>query len=313
MNYDIKVSAPGKLFLSGEYAVLEGAPAVIDSVNRRVFAVPCGQNIPQSMLIKQAKTHVADFLCTRAGRPIGQLPNIEIDSKGFTIDKRKLGIGSSAAVAAATTGALFEWAGLSIEKYRPQILAVATNAHRAYQNGKGSGADVATSVMGGTILFSIDGSMDNAPPNPLHKIFIWTGKSASTVSLVEEVKKLQQTNNSQYQSIMATLCSLATSLAEHYRNANVTQIISATKEYELALATLGKMAQISIVTSKMHQISALAKQCNGAAKPSGAGGGDACVALFALKEDAERFTSQIDQTNCEILDFRTCVPGLRKE
>mgnify|MGYP000138420300 CR=1 FL=1 len=34
----IKISAPGKLFLSGEWAVLEvGNPGVVAAVNRRVF------------------------------------------------------------------------------------------------------------------------------------------------------------------------------------------------------------------------------------------------------------------------------------
>ena len=34
----IKVSAPGKLFLSGEWAVLEvGNPGIVTSVNKRVF------------------------------------------------------------------------------------------------------------------------------------------------------------------------------------------------------------------------------------------------------------------------------------
>ena len=35
----IKVSAPGKLFLSGEWAILEmGNPGIVASVNKRVFA-----------------------------------------------------------------------------------------------------------------------------------------------------------------------------------------------------------------------------------------------------------------------------------
>ena len=32
----IRASAPGKLFLLGEYAVLEGAPAMLTAVDRRV-------------------------------------------------------------------------------------------------------------------------------------------------------------------------------------------------------------------------------------------------------------------------------------
>ncbi|MBN2341562.1 MAG: hypothetical protein JXX29_14170 [Deltaproteobacteria bacterium] len=311
--FDVKVSAPGKLFLSGEYAVLEGAPAVIDSVNRRVFAAATRDNIPQSALIKEIKSAVTAFLTERSGSPVGQLPNVDIDSTGFSISRRKLGIGSSAAVSAATTGVLFEWAGLSIEDHRDDIFLVADTAHRAYQNGKGSGADVATSIFGGTVIFQVENPIINVSPLPIHKVFVWTGKSASTVSLVQEVKKLQEQSPTSYASIMEELVRLAGSLATAYREENAADVISLTHAYGNQLDVLGNAAHIPIITATMHRIADIAKEMNGAFKPSGAGGGDAAMAIFSNASDAHQFSLRISQNGLEVLDFQTGVSGLCKE
>lgn len=311
--YDVKVSAPGKLFLSGEYAVLEGAEAVIDSVDRRVFATTTRKNIPQSLLIKDIKKTTTAFLTERSGSSVGQIPNIDIDSKGFSISKRKLGIGSSAAVAASATAALFEWAGLPIKNHLTEILMVATNGHRAYQGGEGSGADVATSVYGGTIIFTAGTSVEQTAFLPIKKVFIWTGKSASTVSLVGAVKKLQEQNPRAYHQSMEPLVALAEQLAQCYRTGHVNQLITLTHQYGDAMEALGQAAQVEIVTDKMKTIAQLAQACGGACKPSGAGGGDAAMAVFKNDSDAESFKIQLNLQELEILNFTTHTAGVRKE
>ncbi|MBN2714928.1 MAG: hypothetical protein JXX14_03670, partial [Deltaproteobacteria bacterium] len=258
MTYGIRVSAPGKLFLSGEYAVLEGAEAVIDSVGRRVWAIPVRDNIPQSLLLRDVSKTVAAFLAERAGSSAGQLPNIEIDSTGFSIANHKLGIGSSAAVAASATGALFEWAGLDIDSHREMICEVATAAHRAYQKGKGSGADVATSVYGGTIIFSGSRPVVQSRVTDLNKVFVWTGKPASTVSLMEKVRKLHMEAPDRYREVMMPMVSLAGRLASAYRDGESSSLIDLTRQYGEAMAALGNAASVPIVTDKMTHIADIA-------------------------------------------------------
>lgn len=311
--YGISVSAPGKLFLSGEYAVLEGAEAVVVSVGRRVWARPVRKNIPQSLLIRDVKREVGRFLSARSGSNVGQLPNVDIDSTGFSTATHKLGIGSSAAVAASAVGVLFEWAGLPVNEYRESVCEVATNAHRAYQNGKGSGADVATSVYGGTIIFSKSSSVFQSRAEGVRKVFVWTGKPASTISLVEEVKILKERSPEQYASVMNPLVALAAELAEGYRAGDVDRLLLLTDAYEYAMDALGDAAGVCIVTPEMKQIAEVAKKCNGASKPSGAGGGDAVVALFRTDSDASDFVTRIQGSALEILDFNTHVPGVRRE
>ena len=311
--YGISVSAPGKLFLSGEYAVLEGAEAVIASVDRRVRATAVRSNLPQSQLLRDVKTAVAGFLSERSGANVGQLPNVDIDSTGFSTSSHKLGIGSSAAVAASTAGALFEWAGLSVSEHRAAICEVATLAHRTYQHGKGSGADVATSVYGGTIIFSRSEPVFQTEANAIEKVFVWTGKPASTVSLVEEVRQLKERAPTLYESVMTPLVYLAAELADGYRAGDADRLVRLTHAYQQAMMALGEATGVSIVTPRMLRIAEIAEACNGASKPSGAGGGDAAVALFRNSHDAAEFTSQIQQERFEIFDFGTHVQGLRRE
>ena len=97
------VVAPGKVFLMGEYAVLDGAPAVVAAVGR--FAV--GQFIPgnesESPFVEEAVRATLAGLGERAAAlPAG---SVLVDSSGFSAGGHKLGLGSSAAVTAASVGA----------------------------------------------------------------------------------------------------------------------------------------------------------------------------------------------------------------
>jgi len=308
--YDRAVSAPGKLFLCGEYAVLEKAPAVLTSVDRRVVARPLRANIPQSRLITDVKEAVGRFLCARSGAPVGQLPNIDIDSRGFSLDRMKLGIGSSAAVSAAVTGALFEWAGVSIDDTRDDILQVASSAHRTYQQGKGSGADVAVSVMGGTLLFQADGAPVALPPPIGSWVFLWTGQPASTVSLVGEVHALRAADGASFQRVMEPLVVLSRELASAFSLRDLTAIIELTSAYGDAMDRLGRAAGVSIRTEAMEWLQAQAKDCGGASKPSGAGGGDVALAVFPDADRANTFRERCRQRDVMALDFTTHVDGL---
>jgi mevalonate kinase len=120
-----RVSAPGKLFLVGEYAVLDGAPALLTAVDRRVtvtlttadgpswilrapglgsgvFRLSADGSVPDTA-DTSTREHLRVFDAVRAectarfGAPTVPL-EIEIDSRDFSAAGYKLGLGSSAAV-----------------------------------------------------------------------------------------------------------------------------------------------------------------------------------------------------------------------
>lgn len=148
-------TAPGKLILTGEYAVLQGAPALVIAVNRRVVATrrtaPRGSS-PFLIAVADeiAKRYGANHPATRAAL------DIVVDSSEFYLGTQKLGLGSSAAVTVAATAlALADDSSVPVID-RDAVLQIASEAHAAAQGlkgARGSGADIAAAVHGGVIAF----------------------------------------------------------------------------------------------------------------------------------------------------------------
>lgn len=129
-------TAPGKLLLTGEYAVLEGAPALVVAVNRRVIARKRTSATGSSPFL----IAVADELARRYGsdHPVTRAAfDIVVDSSAFFLGQAKLGLGSSAAVTVAATAL-----ALSAERHtvpmidRDNVLAIATAAHQHAQRSR---------------------------------------------------------------------------------------------------------------------------------------------------------------------------------
>ena len=150
-------SAPGKLFLIGEYAVLHGGTAVVAAVDRRAVArfVPGAQ--PATPLIAEAVNVLAAYARERDLRLPDGAPLV--DSSALSQDGQKLGLGSSAAALVAAMGALWDVLGQA-DGTLPLELAV--KAHRQAQGGRGSGGDVAAALRGGVIAYARPGQADQA-------------------------------------------------------------------------------------------------------------------------------------------------------
>ena len=68
-----------------------------------------------------------------------------------------------------------------------------------------------------------------------------------------------------------------------------------------------------IVTPALAAAAKLAEELGGAAKPSGAGGGDVGVAFLTGPGAAETFRRRAPHIGLEILSIRTGASGLRRE
>src|SRR5690348_13891637 len=133
-----RASAPGKVVLSGSYSVLAGAPAIVAAVDRYVIA---DASRPADRVTAEVRAAIdAGALDAAPWFDASALRVAEPD--GTT---RKLGLGSSAAILAASLAA-------ASPKSSPpdELFAKALSAHRAAQGGD-SGVDVAASVFGGIL------------------------------------------------------------------------------------------------------------------------------------------------------------------
>jgi phosphomevalonate kinase len=302
-----RTSAPGKLFLSGEYAVLEGAAAVVTTVDARATAI-VGDVPTRVSPVLQA---VADMVSGEifADRP----PDVDVNSDAFFASGMKLGLGSSAAACSAACGVLFEHAGLPIFGNRDRILDLASRAHFQAQGGRGSGADVVASVLGGTILFSREGARRILREPEICAKVVWTGSASSTVELLDRVQDFERSDRLGFRRRMDDLLDLAKELEDAYLLREASQIVDLTGEYGLAMKRLGQEAGAPVVTQEHERVMTIAAALGGAAKPSGAGGGDCAVAVFAQPQEADLFEDRCAKDGLQILNLPLHVEGLRVE
>lgn len=174
----IKVKAPGKLYLAGEYAVVEtGYPAILVALNQFVHVSVEESSDYGSIISRQYKEEsiywkrqgnqmvfdnrdnpfhyilsgikITEQYAQSLGKKM-RCYHLRIDSELDSPDGKKYGLGSSAAVTVATVKALCAFYSLPVSK--DQLFKLAAIAHFEVQ-GNGSLGDIAASVYGGYIAY----------------------------------------------------------------------------------------------------------------------------------------------------------------
>lgn len=292
----VQARAPGKLFILGEYAVLEGGPAVVAAVDRWAHATvtpadrwtlhATGIGIPRASFHVAADQLVADAPDPRLGLftqvwratlggAVVPPAAVTLDTRAFVDEAgQKLGLGSSAAVAAALTGALCAWR----RKALPPVSALfpmALAAHRAAQGGVGSGADVAAAVHGGCVHFQKDAVHAHLGwPRDLAWMPIFVGHAASTPALVGAVRALRTYDPDAYRRAMALLSEIAQEGLASWHANSASGVRRAVTRYRTGLEALGQASETSIVSEPHRRAARVVMENGGVYKPSGAGGGD---------------------------------------
>ena len=268
-----RISAPGKVFLASEYAVLDGWPALVVGVDQRIHATvtpadgvqlihrPSGAEWrPPAAPPPELRFAARAF--TLAGG--GDLRVVFEDD--FKLGDTKIGLGGSAAasvlaVRAARPGASDE-----------EVMRIAAEAHRAEQGGKGSGADVAACALGGLLEVrapALSVRRVRAPAD-LRLLLAFTGKSADTRQLIASVRRDPE--------VIAAIADACRRLIEALEGGRREAALDAVRSGAAAMKSLG------VMTAEHERIAALVNDV-AAAKPSGAGGGD-CAVIFAFGDAA---------------------------
>jgi phosphomevalonate kinase len=293
------VSAPGKLFLAGEYGVLDGGSAVLVAVDRRAIGEFIPTLDPGSPLVAEAvRATLAALGDKAAALPAG---SVWVDTGAFTAgdDGRKLGLGSSAATAACAVGAILEQAGLPVAGYRDLAFSLAEAAHRAWQGGLGSGADVAVSVYGGVLHYTRPGGgspvvrrLTGGLPG-LTLVIFSSGAAVATTRQISGVRGFAAASPAAYAALLAPIRAAADRFVDSLLAGRPRETIATTRAAADALAALGDAAAVPIVTPAFARAGALSAELGGAAKPSGAGGGDVGIALFTEAAAADAFSARL--------------------
>jgi len=306
------VSAPGKLMISGEYAVLAGAEAIVAAVDRRAYARARRGEAPAA----PAEARATFGHVERKYGALGYEPTVDVSA--LRAKDAKLGLGSSAAAAAAAAGlALLEHGQeITSEVARRQVFDAAWRGHQDVAP-IGSGADVAASVFGGYIRFVRHGEdVQVTPlvwPTELRMHVVWTGQEARTSTFLERVAALAQAEPAKHAERLHALKDEAAQFVRAVQACDTQGILESTRAYGRAMGALGDAAGISIVNDTLRKVAELAQRSGGAAKPSGAGGGDVAIALFADQVSETRFRALCEESKFTLLATELGAPGVRLE
>ena len=305
-------SAPGKVVLWGEYAVLAGAPAAAVAVNRRatvttrpatdafIFSTSGFKSEPARLadLTVEAPPEAAAVACAVA-RELAVAPataEIQSDTTAFFERDTKVGIGSSAAVLVATCGALARNTGTT------PTVDMAMAAHRRLQGG-GSGLDVVTAMTGGAVRFQSGRVVSFEPPATITLTFYFTGTSASTPDHLKRFSRWREAGDT------AALNALAKASETLFDGVGS---LSTWQNYTQALEALDKTAGLNIYTPTHAALAQQAKHLGLVYKPCGAGGGDVgvLVSLGAAQDTVASFTAGAERLGCTNLHLSIDPVGL---
>lgn len=272
--------APGKLVISGAYAVLEGATAVVAAVDRYAQADTAH---PAEMVTAEVNAAIEAMKMKRAP----SFDASELRTKLPDGREVKLGLGSSAAILVASMAAA--WAEEDRTLDSRVMFWAALAAHREAQGG-GSGIDVAAAVFGGVISCRLggDGSLAVQPhtlPADLELHVFASLVPASTPDLLRKIRAFRAAQRPEYMRLMTRARDAATAAA----TATATPaLLDALRSQADALGALGKAAGAPIFTPDMLALAPYAAAEGAVFYPSGAGGGD--VALYAgTRKPSEQF------------------------
>jgi phosphomevalonate kinase len=313
---NLLVSAPGKMMIAGEYAVLHGAEALVAAVDRRAYAQFGLGGTPAAS--REAAAAFAEARRSLPGGPTADAEGLTVDTASMQMSGTKLGLGSSAAAAAAAAGLAFADQGVDISSSegRARTLDAALRGHRAI-SPRGSGADVAASVLGGFVRFrKLAETVETHPvawPTGLIARVVWTGKAARTSDYIAKVDALAERDAAQHRAVMAALGREAERFVSAVLANESSDVIASTAAYGEAMAALGRAAGADIVDDTLARVAELAASVGGAAKPSGAGGGDVALALLPDSDAEAHFVRLCSEQKFSVLSIGWGAPGVRVE
>lgn len=273
----VKVSAPGKVILSGEHAVVYSYPALVAAVNKRLSITRIGNK-------KEIDSDI----------PIG------------------CGMGSSAAFAVASSALNIKLKG---EKWDLEKINQEAYKREKKQHGNPSGGDNTISTYGGFLWYrkeaeSLKTFSQIHSKRKLSNLFaINTGRpNESTKEMVSYVAGLYRKRKSKIDSILKDIEEVTKAFLRYLLAEENLSLEALIKGNESLLENLG------VVSKSTIQLIREIEKIGGAAKVSGAGGKkDKSGILLAYHQDPDRLVMLAKDMNLDIFPIRLGEGGVRDE
>ncbi|MBM7543091.1 phosphomevalonate kinase [Amphibacillus cookii] len=266
---------------------------------------------------------------------VGELPTVHVFITS-ELDKRsgeKYGLGSSAALSVALVAALLLYTD---EKHsdRLTIFKLASIAHFKTQ-GNGSCADIAASTYGGWLNYRtfdsdwLTNQLEHNPstidivqkkwpylqmkpltlPNGLHFLMGWTGEAAATAPMVTKISKLKESDTERYHVFLNQTQAAVARILQGFQTDDVKPLLAGIKANRQALKGIGIDADVPIESPTLEKLIEIASPY-GAAKTSGAGGGDCGIAFINQLSDVEFVCNKWRENGIEPLNLSVSRQGV---
>jgi len=343
----IKVSAPGKLMLLGEHAVVYDHPCIVTAVDQRLYLTAELIDEPFFILdapqvkIKNYKKPISELLSSynpeRAKRVEGPqgAKFVELATRSLLVHSRKLqgetlfkglkisthsdfspqyGFGSSSASTVCTIFALSKL--LNINLSQKQLFDLSYKAVLEVQ-GKASGFDIAAAIYGGTLYFVTAGKVIRSiipftPRSPALRgevglIIAYSGTKADTTTMIAKVADLTQ----KHPQIVKKTYDLVENVVENAKKAIKNSDLKTLGE--LFNINQGYLESLGVSTPKLSALIYAAREAGAyGAKLSGAGGGD-CIIALAPPSKVSQVEKAITKAGGKIIKVKTNAEGVRLE
>lgn len=330
MSKQVTVSAPGKLMLFGEHAVVYGKPCIVTAVDQRLKLIVekldepffeleakdvgiLGYKKPLSEVGKGEIPKGAKFVEIALSNFLKKMdPAFRRDDVGGGVKiktvsqfKSTFGFGSSSASTICTLKALSEIYNILIPK--KEFFEIAYKTVLDVQ-GLGSGFDLAAAIYGGTLFFVTGGKMiEPLKIKDLPLIVGFTGVKADTATIVKDVKKRFEHYPKQLKNIYDGI-GLIVEEAKIALSKNDLE-----KTGRLMNLNQGYLEALGVSSEKLSSM-VYAARMSGAygAKLSGAGGGDCMVALAPPTKN-KAVEKAIEKAGGQVLKVKVNAEGVRLE
>jgi mevalonate kinase len=266
------VSAPGKIHLMGEHAVVYGKPALLTAVNRRL-SVTIEQKKEGREILVDSET--ARAFIEYAISIVEKEYDVTLPAYTLTLNSDipfGYHLGSSAAVAVATIGAAIYF---SKKLWNPTEINRLAYEVEKKQHGNPSGGDNTAVTFGGFLWYrkeleflkSLWQLQLKLPENLKHFYLINTGKPEETTGeMVKLVSEKLRIKNEELEKVFAENEKQTKRIAVAIKEGNSNEVLGAIRDGEKTLEEMGVVSDMAIQLIKKIE------KAGGAAKILGGGG-----------------------------------------
>ena len=307
-----KASAPGKVILFGEHFVVYGVKAILCAINKRITVT--AEKIEGGKI--SIKSNIGN-LELETGKLISEINSplkpfyyladkmLKNENTGIEIVVESdiplgVGLGSSSACCVAGAAAISR---LFKKTSKEEILALAIEAEKTiFENT--SGADCTVCTYGGIMDYDKENGFHKIESEPnFHLVIANSNIEHSTESVVEDVRKFKENDESRFSSLCKIESKLVEDVLELLKENDIKKLGTKVKENQEYLETIG------ISNDKLREMIQIGQTKSFGAKITGAGGGG-CIYALTDESNLEKTINQFKDKNYDCFSVKIDFKGL---